>query len=76
MGNLSFKGDGQKKGQGDPYKSPRTRGCLESMSTVYTGELEEVVSFQGRQQNRHFLSLEGGWHSLQEAKWSCKNNLA
>ena len=63
-------------GKGDPYISPRTRDCLESMSTVLRRNQGESSLLQDTQHNVSLLSVEGGRYPLQETEWSCNKYLA
>ena len=72
LDNLSFQGRWPaKKGKNTHINIPGTVNCVDGLSKV-EGIIEgEDCLLPDRQYNSSSLSVEGGWHSLQDLKWSC-----
>ena len=66
---------GREEGQGDPYKYPKRRDCLNSMSTIERGDQGVSSLHPDQLHNNSVLDVEEYWCSLQETGWSGKEIL-
>ena len=65
----------RRKGQRDPYTSPKTRDGLKSMLIVKTGDQGERSLFPDRQHNISVLHAEDGWQPLRRLNGLVRNIL-
>ena len=65
---------GLQKGQKHPHHYPGTGNSVDGLSKVWRIIEGEDCLLPDRQHNSSSLSVEGGWHSMKDLKWSCKKD--